>query len=102
MKKFILYVGLNDKDTKTQKIGLIDAYKTIENIIIPKTNGYTISEALGYYRHEDGTITTEKSLRVEMLFVDRPLVIDVCKTLKMAFNQESIAVEEVNTKSELI
>ena len=102
MKKFILYVGLNDKDAKEQKIGIIEAYKIIENIIIPKTSGYTISEALGYYRHEDGTITTEKSLRVEILFVEKPLIIEICKTLKMAFNQESIAVEEVNTNSELI
>ena len=82
MKKFTLYVGLNDKDTKTQKISALDAYKMVENVITKKTDGYTISEAQGYYKHEDGTITIEN-------------------TLKAMLNHESIAVEETTIKSEL-
>ena len=101
MKKFTLYVGLNDKDTKTQKIGTLEAYKMVENVITKKTDGYTISEAKGYYRHEDGTITIENTLRIEMLFVDRILVKEFCETLKNMLNQEAIAVEETTVTSEL-
>ena len=102
MKKFTLYVGLNDKDTKTQKISTLDAYKMVENVVIKKTDGYTIGEAKGYYRHQDGTVTIENTLRIEMLFVDRELVKEFADTLKLMLNQESIAVEETTIKSELM
>ena len=101
MKKFTLYVGLNDKDTKIQKIDTLTAYKMVENVITKKTDGYTISEAQGYYRHEDGTVTIENTLRIEMLFVDRILVKEFCETLKSMLNQEAIAVEETTVTSEL-
>lgn len=101
MKKFTLYVGLNDKDTKIQKIDTLTAYKMVENVITKKTDGYTISEAKGYYRHEDGTVTIENTLRIEMLFVDRILVKEFCETLKSMLNQEAIAVEETTVTSEL-
>ena len=34
MDKYILYVGLNDKDTKTQKIDTLSAYKLTNNILL--------------------------------------------------------------------
>ena len=101
MKKFTLYVGLNDKDTKTQNISTLDAYKMVENVVIQKTDGYTKGEAKGYYRHQDGTVTIENTLRIEMLFVNRELVKEFADTLKLMLNQESIAVEETTIKSEL-
>ena len=101
MKKFTLYVGLNDKDTKLQKIDTVTAYKMVEEVVIKKTDGYTISEAKGYYRHYDGTITIENTLRIEMLFVNRELVKEFVNTLKVMLNQESIAVEETTVSSEL-
>ena len=33
-KKFILNVGLNDKDSKIQKIDSIEAYKIVENTLL--------------------------------------------------------------------
>ena len=101
MKKFTLYIGLNDKDTKTQKISTLEAYKMVENVITKKTDGYTISEAKGCYRHEDGTVTIENTLRIEMLFVNRELIKEFVNTLKIMLNQEAIAVEETTIQSEL-
>ena len=34
MDKYILYVGLNDKDTKTQKIDTLSAYNLTNNILL--------------------------------------------------------------------
>lgn len=45
MKKFTLYLGLNDKDTKTQKIGTLEAYKICNNILLNYTEGATVFEA---------------------------------------------------------
>ena len=100
MEKFTLYLGLNDKDTKTQKIGTIEAYKICNNILMNYTNGATIFEASGLYKHEDGAIVVEKTLRIELLFVNEQIVKLIVEQLKQVFNQESVAVqsEVINSK----
>ena len=102
MKKFTLYLGLNDKDTKTQKIGTLEAYKVCMNLLSRYTDGGTIFEADGFYRHEDGTLTVEKTLRIELLFIDRATAMSICRELKAVFNQESIAMQEDSVSSELV
>lgn len=95
LKKHTLYIGLLDKDTKTQLVSTPNA-KTLIN----KTLGdCTISDATGYYTHEDGTQVVEPSLRVELLFKQDKEVFDACSTIKKELNQESIAisVESINS-----
>lgn len=100
-KKYTLYLGLNDKDTKTQKIATVEAYKIVSNIIASRFDGGTIFEAVGIYKHEDGTLVKETTLRIELLFVERSEVKDFVATLKEIFNQESVAVDESEITSEL-
>jgi hypothetical protein len=102
MEKFTLYVGLNDKDTKQQKISTLEAYKITNNVICKYAEGGTIYEAQGIYKHDDGTIVFEKTLRIELLFVDKKTVEKIANILKAALNQESIAVQYESVESELI
>lgn len=103
MKKITLYIGLNDRDSKVQEITTIDAYKMVSNIIGVDC---TITEGRGIYKHEDGTIVTEVSLVVELLDFANTLdewwvnhkVVEITKLL----NQESVAVQYQDVKSELI
>ena len=96
-------MGLNDRDTKTQKINEIEAYKVTTNILTSlKIEGATIFSAHGFYTHQDGTLTIENTLRIELLFVDKTKVLTVIEKLKETFNQESIALQEENIVSELI
>ena len=99
--KFTLYLGLNDKDTKQQEVSTLEAYKVVKNMIVSRFGGGTIFEALGVYTHDDGTITTEKTLRIELLFTNDASVRDFVQELKSAFNQESVAVEKSVINSEL-
>lgn len=39
MRKYIMSIGLNDKDTKQQEISLLDAYKVVMNIFASTTGG---------------------------------------------------------------
>ena len=94
MEKYTLYVGLNDKDTKTQLISTLEAYKICNNILLHYTDGATIFEANGLYRHEDGTFVLEKTLRIELLFATKAIIDKIVTDLKVAFNQESIAVQK--------
>ena len=50
-EKYTLLIGLNDKDTKTQLVNTLEAYKMIMNVIKNYTDGATIYEAFGYYKH---------------------------------------------------
>lgn len=102
MKKYTLYVGLNDKDKKVQLISTIEAYKICNNILLQYTDGATVFEASGIYKHEDGTFTIEKTLRIELLFTDDDTVSKIVKDLKTAFNQESIAVQKQAINSYLL
>lgn len=102
MNKYTLYLGLNDKDKKIQLIGTLEAYKICNNILLSYTDGATIFEASGIYRHDDGYFTIEKTLRIELLFVDKPTVDKIVADLKRAFNQESIAVQSQIVDSYLL
>ena len=102
MKKFTLYLGLNDKDAKVQKIQTIEAFKIVSNLIAARFDGGTIFEADGVYKHDNGAYVIEKTLRIELLFVERASVVEFVKVLKEVFNQESIAVQEETICSELM
>lgn len=103
MNKFNLYVGLNDKDTKKQEIATLEAYKVVTNIIASNdVTGFTIYEANGYYVHDDKSISIEKSLKIEMMFIELDVIQNIIKDIKSALNQESIILQTEKIKSELV
>lgn len=98
-KKYILNVGLNDKDTKLQKIDSIEAYKIVENTLLNNgLDGYTIYQGKGLYKHDNGEITQENTLIIEILFASDDIINKIIKILKVTLNQESILkqVQEVS------
>lgn len=103
MKKITLYIGLNDKETKTQLISTLDAYRLVNNIL---STDSTITECKGVYTHDDGSITTENTLEVVLLDFDGKLdkgwVISKVNAIKLALNQEAIAYQEQQIESELL
>lgn len=104
MKKFVMYVGLNDKDTKRQEIS---TEKSIDIVCKALANqgitNLTMQQGIGIYTHQDGTKTTETSLIVTMLFVERVQVINAISDIKTILNQECVALETVQVKkSELV
>lgn len=102
-KKYILNVGLNDKDTKQQKIDSIEAYKVVENLLLNNgISGYTIYQGLGLYKHDNGEITRENTLIIELMFVSNDVVDKIIELLKQVLNQESILkqVQEITISFE--
>ena len=98
MKQFTLMVGLNDKDTKTRIVNKNKAKETIMNIV----GDCTVSDAVGHYTHDDGTIVQEKSLRVDILFKELQEVIEYAKQIKQELNQESVALSYTEIESMLV
>lgn len=90
MEKITLYVGLNDKDTHTQKIDTLEAVKVVTNIITEKCGGGTIYNATGVYTHDNGEIVIESTLKIELFDAPEQAVMSTIDTLKTVLNQESI------------
>ena len=102
MKKHILYIGLNDKESKQQEISTLDAYKIIFNAVKKYYDGATITESRGFYTHESGAVTFENSLICSILFADDDKTRQLAEDLKILLNQESIALEIQEINSSLI
>lgn len=103
MIKYSLYLGLNDKDTKTQKVDTLEAYKILCNLLKSySVEGFTVYNAHGFYVHDDGTFTVENTLKVELMFIDEITIDEIIKQLKTIFNQECIIKQVEEVTSELI
>jgi len=99
MNKSTLYIGLNDKVTKRQEISTLEACKVIQNIVLEEASGLTIYEADGIYKHDDGQIVIEKSLKVELYDTLEAVVLKIIGLLKSALNQESIILQRETVDS---
>jgi hypothetical protein len=102
MTKHTLYIGLHDQKTKRQEITTIDAFKVVANIFQNTTGGATITEAMGVYTYNDGTVAIEPSLRCEIFGADLDQIYMAVAQIKTALNQEKIALEETEVNSKFI
>lgn len=92
----IYYIGTKDKDTKDYKLNDEFIKQTITNEFAKQyPNGFTITEGIGYYKHDSGEVVTEKTYIVTVLdevFVNK----DLTDALKEKLNQECIGVQVIN------
>ena len=93
-----LYIGLNDKDTKCQEITNLDAKAEISAILFKYfPNGVTLQECQGMYRHEDGTVVCENTIKVTLFNYEFVGISNVIEEIKHKLNQESVATEYLET-----
>ena len=102
IKEFTITMGLFDKDTHRQEISTLDAYKICINYLMSITDGATITEGKGIYKHDDGTVVIEPSFIINLSFIEKSTVIEIVKHLKVLFNQESIVLAETIKDSDLV
>lgn len=102
MLKVILYVGLNDRISHVQEIPTDEAMEIVHSIIAEYSEGATIYNALGVYKHHDGSIVSERSIRIECIEPDTARLMEAVKILKEQLNQEAIVWENQNVDSVLI
>ena len=92
---YVMYVGLNDQDTKKQEVTTELAMECIGDTV----GDCTLSMAQGRYTHANGVAVRENTVRVELFDKEEQEVKRYCEVLKKMLNQESIAVQEVTEKS---
>ena len=93
MKKFILSIGLFDKDTHTLLLDVDSARSLLDNEVARRFDGGTTYGAMGVYRHASGELVQEPTLRVELLDTTQEAVLSLIEWAKKAFNQESVLEE---------
>lgn len=95
MKQYQIYVGLNDKDTKTQIVKTETALYMIDCIVTAHTDGATITTGKGVYTHDDGTKITENTVIITINdYMDNQVenVKETAEALKYFLNQESVLI----------
>lgn len=106
LEKFILSIGLNDKDTKKQEISTEKAQEIICVLLLAQgVQGATISNARGFYVHNENARKIpvfENSFKVEILFESAERVLNLCQKIKAALNQESVVIERAISESALV
>lgn len=93
-----LYIGLNDKDTKQQEITNLDAKAEISAILFKYfPDGFTLQECQGMYKHDDGTVVCENTVKVTLFNYEFVGISNVIEEIKHKLNQESVATEYLET-----
>ena len=98
LTKYTLYIGLNDKDSKVQKVSTEQAQSIVNTIC----GDNTTQVVRGHYTHDDGTQINETTLKVELLFKKDEQVLNMVSKIKKQLNQESVAVSKTLEMSALL
>jgi len=91
--KAILYLGLNDKDTKKQKISTRRASRILAGLLCERFTGATVQFCKGIYKHENGHQVRENSFTITLYYVSLEAVRGFASELRRVFNQESILID---------
>lgn len=97
MNKYIITIGLNDKDSLHQELETWEAKKLITRTCL--NNGleaFTMSECQGVYKMQsNGEIVCENSIRLEVCSDHgmKRTISRICDLLKTDLNQESVMLE---------
>lgn len=94
MKNYVIIVGLNDKDTRRQETPTERAKQIIAGIVLEYADGATLTECDGIYKHNDGGIVFEKSIKIEIAGISKENAERIASEAKKALNQESIYFAE--------
>lgn len=95
MIKYNVYIGLNDKEKLKQIIDTKKAKNEVYEILLKNNiKGYTIYLVNGVFTNENGDITKEKTLKVELLDIKKDDILKAIQEIKKTLNQECILLEE--------
>ena len=91
--QYVLYLGTNDKDTDKPVYTPEEAKSILNDILIARTDGYTIQDANGGWISDDGTEYQEYSLVINLSNISLEKVHAICDELIQKYNQASILIQ---------
>jgi hypothetical protein len=98
--QYVLYLGTNDKDTNEPVYSPEEAKSVLKNILISQMGGYTIQEANGGWKDDEGTEYQEYTLVIYLSDTTIEDVHKLCDELIDKYNQSSILIQQNKTTTE--
>lgn len=96
MTTYNYYIGLQDKDTRQVLYTKDAAMLMLVTMLKEKHRGLTLTDVKGGYSYDNGSQAYEPTIKVTLF--DDALSHAELDDIKNMFNQESIAIEEVESK----
>ena len=90
--KYVLYIGLNDKDTYVQEIPTEEAINIVNNICAEYAGGYTMQNAEGGWYDEKENLTKETSLVYILTDIDEESVRMIMDEVISALDQNFVYI----------
>ncbi len=99
-EQYILYLGTNDKDTNKPVYSREESKECAKAILMKELGGYTIQEAEGGWKGDDGTEYQEYTLVIHLSDTDLNTVRKVSRELINEFHQSSVLISTERVKTE--
>lgn len=98
--QYVLYIGTNDKDTNEPVFDEEEARARAEAILTEHFGGFTIQDARGGWRNDDGSIAHEYTIVVYLSDTTLDEVHAACDDIVSEFNQSAILIQQDLTTTE--
>ena len=98
--EYVLFVGLNDKDTRKQEISDDEAIATIKRVLKKYIDGYSLVNAQGALIDDSGYEINENTIVCYVNGVNEKTIHSIADELIEVLNQESILIKKNLTSSE--
>ena len=99
-EQFVLYLGTNDKDTNEPVYSQEESMERAKAILMDSFGGYTIQEAEGGWRSDDGTEYQEYTLVIYLSDTDIDTVHAAASELVEEFHQSSVLINTERVETE--
>lgn len=91
-RQYIIYIGLNDMETKKQHFETDKYVSILKKVCINYEVAFSFHVINGGYIHHDGSYTDENTLELTLLNVPEEKVMEIAQDLCVFFRQESVMV----------
>lgn len=99
-EQYILYLGTNDKDTNEPVYSREESMERAKDILMEHFGGYTIQEAEGGWKGDDGTEYQEYTLVIHLSDTNLEAVHDAAKVMIKEFHQSSVLINTEHVQTE--
>ena len=99
-KEYVLYLGTNDKDTNQPVYSREESKERAKDILMADFGGYTIQEAEGGWKGDDGSVYQEYTLVIYLSDTDIDTVHTTAKKLIDEFHQTSVLINTETVQTE--
>jgi len=98
--QYVIYLGTNDKDTNMPVFSEKEAMDRVTDILINRFGGYTVQEARGGWKGDDGKVYQEYTLVLYLSDTDAQAVHDLADELLNVFRQSAVLIHTNVTETE--